>query len=249
MLGKIFYRSGSKRPVPVFLTAGAPRDMTKKDKSVPKNPLPPRKTGPREGKHVGGPAEIGREIEKALGSALIHLSPSTTTSVKVARGRWAPEKLAANVEAVVNGMVEKYVPRGWRNVRSIHVKGNETAALPIWLASELWEDEADVLEEGQVEKEKKKSVRKVGSKKERLSIKQGKTGEKQGKTDEKQGKTGEKQGKKRKSSGDGKGVGKEREGKRRKGEGEGEKDKMAVLSAERKERLKKQKAVAMADAA
>ena len=35
----------------------------------------------------------------------------------------------------------------WRGVRGIHIKGPTTAALPIWLADELWTDEADVLED------------------------------------------------------------------------------------------------------
>lgn len=57
-----------------------------------------------------------------------------------------PEEVAENIEAAVEGMVKKFVPKGWRNIRAIHIKGPNTMALPIWLAEELWQDEEDVLE-------------------------------------------------------------------------------------------------------
>ena len=60
---------------------------------------------------------------------------------------FSPEQVAENVEAVVNGMVEKFVTKGWRNVRAIHIKGPNTMALPVWLADELWTDEGDILED------------------------------------------------------------------------------------------------------
>ena len=54
----------------------------------------------------------------------------------------------------------RFVPKKWRGVRGIHVKGPETAALPIWLADELWADEGDVLneEEAKTIEEKKATV-------------------------------------------------------------------------------------------
>ena len=180
---------------------------------------------------AGGPTQVAREIEKALTSALVHISPSTTTSVKVGRGRWAPEKLAANVETVVKGMTEKYVPRGWRNVRSIHLKGSETVALPIWLASELWEDEADVLEG-----EGKDNVKAINAKKNK----------KRQERKEKQQQQQQQKPKKRKAvdegSGDRTDGGKGKPSKRRKGGGDSD---GMMLSAERKERLQEQKEQAM----
>lgn len=234
-MGKIFYRGGSKRPVPVNLTVGAPKDASqKKDKSIPKNPLPPRKTGPREGKLAGGPVQVAREIEKALTSALVHISPSTTTSIKVGRGRWPPEKIAANVEVVVQGMTEKYVPKGWRNVRSIHIKGNETAALPIWLASELWEDEVDVLEEA-----KKKETLQAINKKKNKKRKERK--ELNGKKQQQQhlGKRKAVEGGNTVSADDGKEKSKKQKKVR-------ENNEMTALSTERKERLQKLKEKVMA---
>uniref|UniRef100_A0A0B7JM66 Ribosomal protein L1 n=1 Tax=Bionectria ochroleuca TaxID=29856 RepID=A0A0B7JM66_BIOOC len=53
--------------------------------------------------------------------------------------------IAENVEAVVESLVGKWVPQRWRNVRGIYIKGPETAALPIWLTDELWLDNKDVI--------------------------------------------------------------------------------------------------------
>ncbi|KZF23367.1 ribosomal protein L1 [Xylona heveae TC161] len=141
LLGKIFFKGGSKRPVPVNLSA--PKKA--QDKSTPKNG--------DEGKSIASPKAMAEEIERALSAALVHLSPSVTTSVRVGKASWGPEKVAANVEAVVNGLTEKFVTKGWRNVRSVHIKGPNTMALPIWLADELWVDEGDVLEDAPAENE------------------------------------------------------------------------------------------------
>ncbi|CAG9939720.1 unnamed protein product [Clonostachys rosea f. rosea IK726] len=56
-----------------------------------------------------------------------------------------PVPIAENVEAVVESLVGKWVPQRWRNVRGIYIKGPETAALPIWLTDELWLDNKDVI--------------------------------------------------------------------------------------------------------
>lgn len=137
-LGKTFYKSTVKRPIPVNIAAPAPKTDGKK--------IARAKSTPTES-NPGTPKDIAAEIEKAIQSAVIHLSPSTNTAVKVGYSSWDAEKLAENVEAVANGLIEKFVPRKWRNVRALHMKGPETAALPIWLADEMWENEEDVIEE------------------------------------------------------------------------------------------------------
>lgn len=48
-------------------------------------------------------------------------------------------------------MTEQFVPKGWRNIKAVHIKGPNTMALPIWLADELWLDEAEVLENEEAE--------------------------------------------------------------------------------------------------
>lgn len=138
LLGKTFYSSTTKRPIPVSLEA--PRDRTdgkriaraKSDNTV----------------KAKEPKQMAAEIEKTFSTALIALAPSTCTSVRIGYAGWDAQKITDNVEAVVNGMIEKFVPQKWRGVRAIHIKGPNTAALPIWLADELWVDETEVLEDG-----------------------------------------------------------------------------------------------------
>ena len=137
LLGKIFY-SGSKRPIPVSLEPYKQKDDAGKRQAAPKTP---------DTKPIAPPAQVAREIERTLSCAQVHLSPAATTSVRVGLVNFSPEQVADNVEAVVTGMVDKFVTKGWRNIRAIHIKGPNTMALPIWLADELWVDEGDILEE------------------------------------------------------------------------------------------------------
>ncbi|MCJ1298285.1 Ribosomal L1 domain-containing protein 1 [Hypocenomyce scalaris] len=137
LLGKIFYR-GSKRPIPVSLEPYKQKDSAGKRSAAPKNP---------DTKSIAPPTQVAREIERTLSCAQVHLSPAATTSVRVGLANFSPEQVAENVEAVVNGMVEKFVTKGWRNIRAIHIKGPNTMALPVWLADELWTDEGDILED------------------------------------------------------------------------------------------------------
>ncbi|KAL8793803.1 MAG: hypothetical protein Q9195_003633 [Heterodermia aff. obscurata] len=152
ILGKAFYGGGTKRPIPINLEPSSPTNS--KDKSdIPSSQKPNpfsvvvKKTKPtkEDGKPVAPPQQCAKEIERALGCALVHLSPAATTSVRVGLSTFAPAQLAENVAAVVTGMVEKHITHGWRNVKAIHLKGPNTMALPIWLAEELWVDEGDIL--------------------------------------------------------------------------------------------------------
>lgn len=138
LLGKTFYKTTTKRPIPVDISAPAQRVDGKREK---------KEAGKKANRGAAPPAQIAKEIEKALGCALVHLSPSTCTSIKVGYASWSPEKLAENIEAVTKDLVERFVPKKWRGVRGLHIKGPETASLPIWLADELWVDEGDVLDD------------------------------------------------------------------------------------------------------
>ncbi|KAF2802936.1 ribosomal protein L1 [Mytilinidion resinicola] len=139
-LGKIFYGTTAKKPLPVNLTAGV---KTQKDENGKKS-----KVGVKKGETVvGTPEAVGKEIGAALNAALVHISPSVSTAIRVATADMAPKDIAENVEAVVEGLTAKFVSKGWRNVRSVHIKGPNTMALPVWLAEELWVEDADVLEE------------------------------------------------------------------------------------------------------
>ncbi|KAM0462149.1 hypothetical protein ACHAPV_002345 [Trichoderma viride] len=148
ILGKTFYKTTLKRPVPVVLKPKARKVDGKRTK-------PQKKEGEV---NAATPAEIAKEIEKALGSAFVSLSPSTNTAVRVGFSDWTPEQIAANVEAVASTIVEKWVPQQWRNVKSIYIKGAETAALPVWMTDELWLDEKDVIADSEGKASEKANV-------------------------------------------------------------------------------------------
>jgi ribosome biogenesis protein UTP30 len=139
LLGKTFYKSSAKRPIPVDLAAERARSDGKK--------IAQAKGDDGEKDKVAEPKKFAREIEKTFNCALVALSPSVSTSVRVGTASMSADEIAANVTAVANELIEKFVVKKWRGVRGLHIKGPESAALPIWLADELWTDETDVLED------------------------------------------------------------------------------------------------------
>jgi len=153
LLGKTFYKTTTKRPIPVDIAEPAPKENGKRVKSSGLTGDGERKgEGKTGGRGAGSAKAVAAEVEKALSSAVVSLTPSTQTAVRVGYASWGAEKLAANVEAAALGLIENHVPKNWRGVRSILVKGPETAALPIWLADELWVDEKAVLGEEEASK-------------------------------------------------------------------------------------------------
>ena len=152
VLGKTFYKGGSKRPVPVSLEG--------KRQSFDEQGNKRRKLsegGKKVVKAEVSPANVAREVERTLSSALVHLAPSTTTAVKVGTSSMEPQQIQDNIEAVAAALVDKYVPQKWNNVRAVHIKSPNSIALPIWMAEELWADENDVLDEPLPVNESKKS--------------------------------------------------------------------------------------------
>lgn len=134
-LGKTFYQSKAKRPIPVRLTAGAYIDKSaKKDSKEPQN-------------IVGTPQGVAKEIETALKSTYLSMSASANTSIRVGTLSMSAKQLTENTSAVVAAIIPKHIEQGWRNIRSLHLKGPATKALPIWLADELWADETQVLDQ------------------------------------------------------------------------------------------------------
>ncbi|KAH0538796.1 hypothetical protein FGG08_004628 [Glutinoglossum americanum] len=142
ILGKAFYKSGTKRPVTVNIAAEDERKSKEKEKKMKS-----RKDTEVSDHSVASPERLANEITRTLSTALVHLSPSTCTSIRVGKASWDAIKVAENIDAAVAGLTTKFVPKGWRGVRAIHIKGPETAALPLWLADELWLDESDILED------------------------------------------------------------------------------------------------------
>ena len=158
VLGKTFYKTTQKRPVPVSLQAKAPKVAGKRTKRV--------KT---EGTvNAGTPAEIAKEVEKAVGAALVSLAPSTNTAIRIGYSGWTADQIAENVDTVVKAMVEKWVPQKWRNLKSVYIKGPETTALPIWLTDELWLDEKDVIADTEETKALKGEKPNIGKKRKSL---------------------------------------------------------------------------------
>lgn len=144
-LGKTFYKTTTKRPIPVVLMA----QRAKVDgKRVPAPKGKKQKRDPAENVNARPIPEIVSEVQKAVGAALVHLSPSSNTAIKVGYANWEPERLAANIETVVREVVERFVPQKWQNVRNFYVKAPETTALPIYQTDELWLDESKVVPDG-----------------------------------------------------------------------------------------------------
>lgn len=147
-LGKTFYQS-SKRPIPIRI-GGIEKVDGKKVKKDPK-----KKSDKTEAvASVASPSIVAKEIERTLNCAPVQLAPATTAAIRVGSANFSPEQLAENVTAVVTGLTDKFVTKGWRNIKAIHIKGPNTMAMPIWLASELWVEENDVLEDGAGEEKK-----------------------------------------------------------------------------------------------
>ncbi|KAI1824212.1 electron transfer flavoprotein alpha-subunit [Xylaria intraflava] len=136
LLGKTFYKSQKKRPVPIEIQARIPKSAGKRVKPA------------KDEVNSCTAVQLGGEIKRAIAAALVNLSPSTNHAVKIGYASWKPEDLAANADKVVSVMVNKLIPGGRKNVRSIYIKGPETVALPIYLTDELWVDkETDVLDD------------------------------------------------------------------------------------------------------
>ncbi|KAH8681044.1 ribosomal protein L1p/L10e family-domain-containing protein [Xylariales sp. PMI_506] len=147
VLGKTFFKTTAKRPIPVDLET---RNKQKVDGKV-------KRVKSEDTVNSCTPAELAAEVEKAIGSALVHLSPSTNTAIRIGYAGWSPEKIAENATAAAEALVEKYVPQKWKGLRSIYLKGSETVALPVWLTDELWQSETDIVANGSEEAKAEKA--------------------------------------------------------------------------------------------
>ena len=155
-LGKTFYSTTPKRPIPIHLAARKDK-IDKIDAALPSTKQKKKLDDP---KSMTTPQAAASEIERTLSMAQINLSSSVNTSIRVGLSSQTPEQIAGNIEAVVSEMTEKYVPRQWKGVKAIHIKGPNTMALPIWLADELWDDDGMVLEDHEAEEAKNKAMQK-----------------------------------------------------------------------------------------
>jgi ribosome biogenesis protein UTP30 len=146
VLGKTFFKNTTKRPIPVIISAN-PNSKKPAEKTAGKKQP---KTEDERATSIGTHEQVAREIERALGAALVTLNPSPQICVKVGHANMSPEDLAENLNALALAVVDKHVPQKWKNVKGVFVKGPETAALPIWQTDALWLEGKDVVkgEEG-----------------------------------------------------------------------------------------------------
>ncbi|KKY27679.1 putative electron transfer flavoprotein alpha-subunit [Phaeomoniella chlamydospora] len=145
-LGKVFYKSHGKRPIPIRI-AGVEKDDSGKTIKPEKKKLGVPKKREDQYAAVASPEVVAKEIQKTLACIPIALKPGASAAVKVGKTSLSPAQLSENIEAVVTALVDRYIVKGWRNVKSIHIKGPNTVAMPIWLTDELWTDgNQDVLE-------------------------------------------------------------------------------------------------------
>ncbi|KAL9617658.1 MAG: hypothetical protein Q9160_007575 [Pyrenula sp. 1 TL-2023] len=137
-LGKIFYKTTSKRPIPIAISPRRPIDKPDaKSKSQSASAV-------KKEAFIAPPAIVAQEIERTLDSVHVSTKPGTSIAVKVGWSSFSPAQLSENVGAAIEGMIDRFVAKGWRNIRSIHIKGPDTVALPIWLASDIWTGEDDI---------------------------------------------------------------------------------------------------------
>ncbi|KAK3391297.1 ribosomal protein L1p/L10e family-domain-containing protein [Podospora didyma] len=177
-LGKTFFKSTVKRPIPVVLMAQRAKGPDGK-KVVKPRVTKNSKRDPSENANARPTNEIVGEIRKAIGAALVHLSPSTNTCVKCGYASMEAEQLAENINKVAAELVDRFVPKKWNNVRNFYVKGPETAALPIYQTDELWVDESKVVADGQEPVAAvKKSKAESGEKEEATKTEQANVGKK-----------------------------------------------------------------------
>jgi ribosome biogenesis protein UTP30 len=142
VLGKTFYKSTSKRPIPIRIA-----EQNRVDGKRIKPEKNKKKSDEDKFAAVANPAVVAKEITRALSAVPVHLKPGTSVAVRVGLTSFTAEQLVDNISVVASGIIEHHVVKGWRNIKSIHIKSPTSTALPIWLANELWTDTADIYDD------------------------------------------------------------------------------------------------------
>lgn len=142
-LGKVFYKSTSKRPIPISIA-----DQRRVDGKRPPGDAPKKAATKNAGAvDPASPEVVAKEIEKALNAVPVTLRPGVNMALRVGLASFEPQQLADNIIAVAQGVIDRHVVKGWKNVRAIHVKSSTSLAVPIWLADELWTDSDNVADD------------------------------------------------------------------------------------------------------
>lgn len=142
VLGKIFYKGTPKRPIPISIA-----NVQRVDGKRVKTTKADKKSQSEDSSSVAAPSVVAKEISRAIDSTSVSLKPGTSVAVKVGLSSFEPQALIENVQAVTTKLIEKHVVKGWRNVKSIHIKSPTSMAIPIWNSDELWAGTDDVDEQ------------------------------------------------------------------------------------------------------
>lgn len=82
------------------------------------------------------PVDLSGDVSAAIGAAANAATLLPTQGVcwnmRVARSSHSADQIADNVISAVNHAVAHHVAGGWRNIQSVHVKTDKSAALPIY---------------------------------------------------------------------------------------------------------------------
>ena len=166
-LGKVFYKGTAKRPIPIIIA-----HQNRQNGRVVKDPT--RKQNKDKTAAFASGDVVAKEIEKALSSVPVSLKPGTNVAVRVGNTGFSGGELADNVVTVTHAIIEKHVVKGWRNVKSIHIKAPNSAAMPIWLADDMWAEDESVIPSQLAESEQATIEGKTGSGKRKRENKTGK---------------------------------------------------------------------------
>ncbi|KAF7966404.1 hypothetical protein HWV62_38442 [Athelia sp. TMB] len=75
--------------------------------------------------------DLKGELERAISSTYMHQNQGTCTSVKIATTAQTSTQALANLEKALPTIVS-HIDGGWDNIQSLHIKTNDSVALPIW---------------------------------------------------------------------------------------------------------------------
>lgn len=78
------------------------------------------------------PQDVAQELQDAIRATYLFQTSASSTSVCIGTVAQSASQVAANLEAVVK-LLGKKLPGGLSNIRSVHVKTADSAALPIYV--------------------------------------------------------------------------------------------------------------------
>ena len=87
----------------------------------------------RRGKIVGAPA-LSAAVTRHRSSTFAYVGGGSCSNVRVAKTDFSAEQICENIIAAATTTVEKFVPRRWKNVMSLHIKTQDSIALPVYNA-------------------------------------------------------------------------------------------------------------------